>query len=44
MADKDDRSDRSKQERIVEARMKLRGRFLARMQETPSLADARPMG
>ncbi len=31
-------------DRIVEARMKLRERFLARMRETPSRADAKPLG
>jgi len=30
--------------RIVEARLKLRDRFLARMQQTPSRADATPQG
>lgn len=45
MADKDDQSkSRDKEARIVEARMKLRGRFLQRMQETPAMADAKPMG
>lgn len=31
-------------DRIVEARLRLRERFLARMRATPALADARPMG
>jgi DMSO/TMAO reductase YedYZ molybdopterin-dependent catalytic subunit len=30
--------------RVVEARMKLRGRFLADMEKTPSMADQAPMG
>ena len=36
--------DRSKLDRIVEARMKLRERFEARMRATPALADERPQG
>jgi len=39
MADHDDKRDR-----IVEARMKLRARFLERMEATPSQADGAPMG
>lgn len=39
MADDDD-----KLERIVEARMKLRDRFLHKIEATPSLADGTPMG
>jgi DMSO/TMAO reductase YedYZ molybdopterin-dependent catalytic subunit len=39
MFDEDDKRDR-----IVEARLKLRERFLDRMQGTPSLADGAPMG
>ena len=31
-------------ERIVEARLKLRERYLARMEQTPSRADASPLG
>jgi DMSO/TMAO reductase YedYZ molybdopterin-dependent catalytic subunit len=34
----------SDRDRIVEARMKLRARFLDRMERTPSRADARPLG
>jgi DMSO/TMAO reductase YedYZ molybdopterin-dependent catalytic subunit len=37
-------SDDDKRDRIVEARMKLRDRFLERMEGTPSLADGAPMG
>lgn len=33
-----------KESRIVEARMKLRERFLGRMKETPAASDERPMG
>ena len=33
-----------KEQRIVEARMKLRDRYLKRIQETPSQADGRPLG
>jgi DMSO/TMAO reductase YedYZ molybdopterin-dependent catalytic subunit len=33
-----------KEQRIVEARMKLRDRYRGRMQATPGLADERPMG
>jgi DMSO/TMAO reductase YedYZ molybdopterin-dependent catalytic subunit len=33
-----------KQQRIIEGRLKLRERFLARIQETPSLADPKPLG
>src|SRR5689334_20622316 len=39
MTDDDDKRDR-----IIEARLKLRERFLERMQATPSLADGAPMG
>src|SRR5438128_987855 len=42
MADKPDPSD--KEARIVEARMKLRDRFFARMKSTPGMADDKPMG
>ncbi|MDY7228857.1 sulfite oxidase-like oxidoreductase [Hyalangium rubrum] len=38
----DDRDE--KFQRIVEARLKLRARYLDKMQGTPSLSDARPMG
>ena len=34
----------SKLERIVEARMKLKARFEEKMQQTPSVADNKPMG
>jgi DMSO/TMAO reductase YedYZ molybdopterin-dependent catalytic subunit len=34
----------SDRERIVEARLKLRERFLARMEKTPGRADDRPLG
>ncbi|MCA9660001.1 MAG: molybdopterin-dependent oxidoreductase [Myxococcales bacterium] len=37
-------TDRGKIERIVEARMKLRARFEAKMRATPSLADGAPQG
>lgn len=37
-------ADDHKLDRIVEARMKLRDRFLDKMQATPSLADGEPMG
>lgn len=37
-------SVKNKQERIVEARMKLRRRFLDRMNHSPSIADEDPMG
>ncbi|MEZ4381237.1 MAG: molybdopterin-dependent oxidoreductase [Nannocystaceae bacterium] len=37
-------TERDKIERIVEARMKLRARFEAKMQATPSLADGAPLG
>jgi DMSO/TMAO reductase YedYZ molybdopterin-dependent catalytic subunit len=37
-------SDDDKLARIVEARMKLRERFLDKMEATPSLADGEPMG
>lgn len=37
-------SEDDKQERIVAARMRLRERFLERMQHTPSMADERPQG
>jgi DMSO/TMAO reductase YedYZ molybdopterin-dependent catalytic subunit len=33
-----------KEQRIVEARLRLRERFLARMKGTPALADGRPLG
>ena len=33
-----------KESRIVEARLKLRDRYLTRMKETPGAADARPQG
>src|SRR3954470_16246938 len=33
-----------KEQRIVEARLKLRERYLGRMQKTPAQADERPMG
>jgi DMSO/TMAO reductase YedYZ molybdopterin-dependent catalytic subunit len=33
-----------KLQRIVEARMKLKARFEEKMQQTPSVADSRPMG
>ena len=33
-----------KQQRIIEGRLKLRERFLTRIQETPSLADPKPLG
>jgi DMSO/TMAO reductase YedYZ molybdopterin-dependent catalytic subunit len=33
-----------KQQRIVEARLKLRQRFLAKMQASPSMSDQRPQG
>jgi DMSO/TMAO reductase YedYZ molybdopterin-dependent catalytic subunit len=36
--------DDDKQQRILDARMKLRARFLARMQATPAASDPRPMG
>lgn len=36
--------DRSKLDRIVDARMKLRERFEAKMRATPALADERPQG
>ena len=38
-----DMSD-EKEGRIVEARLRLRERFLGRMKETPAAADARPLG
>jgi DMSO/TMAO reductase YedYZ molybdopterin-dependent catalytic subunit len=37
-------SSNDKQERIVAARMKLRERFLGRMQQTPAVSDERPGG
>jgi DMSO/TMAO reductase YedYZ molybdopterin-dependent catalytic subunit len=37
-------SDKSKLERIVEARMKLKARFEAHMQQTPAMSDGTPMG
>jgi DMSO/TMAO reductase YedYZ molybdopterin-dependent catalytic subunit len=39
-----DRDDDDKQQRIVAARMKLRARFLDRMERTPARADAAPGG
>ncbi|MDO9375422.1 MAG: sulfite oxidase-like oxidoreductase, partial [Ferruginibacter sp.] len=33
-----------KLKRIVEARMKLKGRFETKIGQTPSMADDRPMG
>src|SRR3954466_15114677 len=36
-------ADDEKERRIVEARLKLRQRYLARIQASPSLADQRPM-
>ncbi|MEZ4451757.1 MAG: sulfite oxidase-like oxidoreductase [Nannocystaceae bacterium] len=36
--------DRTKLDRIVDARMKLRERFEAKMRSTPSIADDRPQG
>ncbi len=39
MSDSDDKRDK-----IVEARMKLRARFAAKMAATPGVADARPLG
>jgi DMSO/TMAO reductase YedYZ molybdopterin-dependent catalytic subunit len=36
--------DRDQQRRIVEARLRLRQRFLAKMRETPAVADAQPAG
>ncbi len=36
--------DAEKMQRIVDARMKLKARFEEKMQQTPSVADARPMG
>jgi len=33
-----------KEQRIVEARMRLRQRFLEKMRRTPGAADPRPMG
>jgi DMSO/TMAO reductase YedYZ molybdopterin-dependent catalytic subunit len=39
-----DRNDEAKKERIVAARMKLRERFLGRIERTPAVADARPGG
>lgn len=36
--------DSEKMQRIVEARMKLKARFEEKMLQTPSVADARPMG
>ncbi len=37
-------NDRIRKERIVAARMKLRARFLDRMQRTPAIADQSPKG
>jgi DMSO/TMAO reductase YedYZ molybdopterin-dependent catalytic subunit len=37
-------ADDDQEQRIVEARMKLRERYLARMQASPSVADEKPMG
>src|SRR5262245_66514005 len=36
--------DGDRQRRIVEARLRLRERFLAKMRETPAAADAAPQG
>ena len=36
--------DRSSEERVIQARLKLRERFLAGMQRTPGVADERPLG
>src|SRR5262245_51060552 len=36
--------ERDQQRRIVEARLRLRERFLAKMRETPAVADAQPAG
>jgi DMSO/TMAO reductase YedYZ molybdopterin-dependent catalytic subunit len=36
--------DLDKQQRIVEARMKLRHRFLAKAEQSPSMADQTPLG
>jgi DMSO/TMAO reductase YedYZ molybdopterin-dependent catalytic subunit len=36
--------DQEKQQRIVEARLKLRQRWFEKMQASPSVSDARPMG
>ncbi|HEY8209762.1 MAG TPA: sulfite oxidase-like oxidoreductase [Myxococcaceae bacterium] len=37
-------ADDEKERRIVEARLKLRQRYLARMEASPSVADEKPMG
>ena len=37
-------ADQPKQDRIIEARMKLRERFLDEMQRTPAMADDAPLG
>jgi len=37
-------ADDDQERRIVEARMRLRERYLARMQSSPSVADEKPMG
>ncbi|HZR80735.1 MAG TPA: molybdopterin-dependent oxidoreductase [Candidatus Binatia bacterium] len=42
MADEPDRSDAAA--RIVDARLRLRERFLERMRATPAVSDARPLG
>ncbi len=39
-----DTKTRTDQERIVDARMRLRERFFARMASTPSMADDKPLG
>ncbi len=36
--------EKLKLDRIIESRMKLKSRFLKQIEETPSLADSRPMG
>ena len=43
-ADLEGAADRDKERRIVEARLRLRERFLARMEATPGVADPRPLG
>jgi DMSO/TMAO reductase YedYZ molybdopterin-dependent catalytic subunit len=35
---------KSKEEKVVQARMKLRERFLRKMAQSPSVADAKPLG
>lgn len=37
-------ADKSKQDRIVAARMKLRARFVDKMSATPAMSDAQPLG